>query len=245
MKRLPALLRILAFVCLLAFLISPMSFAPLLSMAAQGNGPVIYERQSLWVLALQHLGIVFAATIIASAIAIAMAIFVTRRSGTELLPLARSVVNIGQTFPPVAVLALAVPATGFGVVPTFLALFLYAMLPIFENTLTGLSTLPRDVQEAAKGVGMTGTQRLFSVELPLCLPLILAGIRVAVVISLSTATIGSTVAAPTLGEVIIAGLQSNNFAYVLQGAVVVAMMAVLIHDALYALERRLSAIRSA
>lgn len=240
MKWLPTLLRALAFWLLAAFLVTPRSFAPLFSGLAQGTAPAIYDRASLLMLAAQHLALVFVATVAAGVLAIALAILVTRRFGTELLPFARSVVNIGQTFPPVAVLALAVPATGFGVVPTFLALFLYALLPIFENTLTGLTNLPRDVQEAARGVGMTGWQRLFSVELPLCLPLILAGVRVAAVISLSTATIGSTVAAPTLGEVIIAGLQSNNLAFVLQGALVVAVMAILIHDALFALERHLA-----
>ncbi len=67
-----------------------------------------------------------------------LGIFVTRPSGSEFLPLSRSLVNIGQTFPPVAVLAIAVPLVGFGEKPTFIALFLYGLLPIFENTLTGL-----------------------------------------------------------------------------------------------------------
>ena len=134
----------------------------------------------------------------------------TRPFGAEFLPLSRSLANIGQTFPPVAVLALAVPMLGFGTAPTLVALFLYGLLPIFENTLTGLTTLPPAVTDAAKGVGMTGWQRLLKVELPLALPVILAGIRLSTVISLSTATIGSTVAARTLGEVIIAGLTASN-----------------------------------
>ena len=113
------------------------------------------------------------------------------------------------------------------------------LLPIFENTLTGLTTLPPAVVEAARGSGMTNSQRLLQVELPLALPVILAGIRLSVVISIATATIGSTVAASTLGEVIIAGLLSNNLAFVLQGGLVVATMAVLIYDALSALERQL------
>ena len=169
-----------------------------------------------------------------------MAIFVTRRQGAEFLPLSRSLVNIGQTFPPVAVLALAVPIFGFGDKPTLIALFLYGLLPIFENTLTGLTTLPPSVTEAARGVGMTDRQRLTQVELPLATPVILAGIRLSVVISVATATIGSTVAAWTLGEVIIAGLQSNNLAFVLQGGLVVAALAVLIYDAFSAVERVLS-----
>ena len=111
------------------------------------------------------------------------------------------------------------------------------MLPIFENALTGLTTLPPSVMEAARGAGMTGFQRLVRIEIPLASPVMLAGIRLSVVIGLATATIGSTVAAKTLGEVIIAGLQSNNLAFVLQGGLVVAALAVLIYDAFSALER--------
>ena len=138
-------------------------------------------------------------------------------------------------------LAIAVPLLGFGTAPTLVALFLYGLLPIFENALTGLTTLPPDVTDAALGVGMTGPQRLLQVELPLALPVILAGIRLSVVVSVATATIGSTVAAHTLGEVIIAGLLNDNTAWVLQGGLVVAVMAVLIYDALAGVEGLLMA----
>ena len=154
---------------------------------------------------------------------------VTRPSGRDFLPLARTVASVGQTFPPVAVLALAVPVMGFGTGPTMLALFLYGLLPIFENTLAGLAGLPPQVIEAARGMGMTPAQRLWRVELPLALPVILSGVRLSAVIALSTATIGSTVAARTLGEVIIAGLLSSNTAFVVQGGVVVGILALLIH----------------
>ena len=129
---------------------------------------------------------------------------------------------------------------GFGAAPTFVALFLYGLLPIFENALTGLTGLQPTVRDAARGMGMTGTQRLVQVELPLALPVILAGIRLSTVISLATATIGSTVAASTLGEVIIAGLLTSNVAFVLQGGLVVGILAVLIYDAFLFLERRLA-----
>jgi osmoprotectant transport system permease protein len=152
-------------------------------------------------------------------------------------------VNIGQTFPPVAVLALAVPLVGFGERPTLIALFAYGLLPIFENTLVGLRTCPQSVLDAARGMGMSPRQRLASVELPLAMPLILEGIRLSLVISVGTATIGSTVAAKGLGEVIIAGLLSNNTAFVLQGGLVTGLMAVLLYDGMAALERRLTATR--
>ena len=91
--------------------------------------------------------------------------------------------------------------------------------------------------DAARGMGMSPAQRLWKVELPLALPVILAGIRLSVVINLGTATIGSTVAAKGLGEVIIAGLQSSNTAFILQGGVIVGLLAVLVYDALGGIER--------
>jgi osmoprotectant transport system permease protein len=86
-------------------------------------------------------------------------------------------------------------------------------------------------------MGMTGPQRLVRVELPLALPIILSGVRLSTVISLATATLGSTVAARTLGEIIIAGLSASNTAFVMQGGLIVAVLAVLIYDGLSALER--------
>lgn len=236
-KRLPFILRLLILVLLVAFLARPQWFAPVLRPFTENGAPAIYVQSSLLSLTLSHLLVVFAATIAASIVAIGLAILVTREAGREFLPLSRSLVNIGQTFPPVAVLALTVPMLGFGEWPTLIALFLYGLLPIFENALTGLTTLPTSILEAARGTGMTGRQRLLKVELPLAFPLILGGIRLSIVISLATATIGSTVAARTLGEVIIAGLQSNNLAFVLQGGVLVAVLAVLIYDSLLFAER--------
>jgi osmoprotectant transport system permease protein len=233
----PALARFAALLLLVAFVSAPQWFEPVFKPLTENGAPAIYNRGSLLSLTLSHLSIVAIATAAAAVLAVTLAILVTRPFGAEFLPLSRSLVNIGQTFPPVAVLALSVPAVGFGETPTLIALFLYGLLPIFENTLTGLATLPAPVIEAAKGVGMTGWQRLVKVELPLALPVILAGIRLAAVIGLATATIGSTVAAKTLGEVIIAGLLSNNLAFVLQGGLIVAVLAVLIHDAFGALER--------
>jgi len=164
---------------------------------------------------------------------------VTRPGGAQFLPLSRTLVNIGQTFPPVAVLAVAVPLVGFGEKPTLIALFAYGLLPIFENTLAGLRTCPPQVLEAAAGMGMSAGERLRAVELPLAMPLILEGVRLSLVINVGTATIGSTVAAKGLGEVIIAGLLSNNTAFILQGGLVTGLMAVLLYGALEALERRL------
>jgi len=234
------LLRACLLALLLALVLRPGWFAPLFAPLAPAGGPVIYARSSLLSLSLSHLGLVALASVAATLVAVTLAIFVTRPVGASFLPLSRTITNIGQTFPPVAVLALAVPALGFGAGPTLVALFLYGLLPIFENAITALSTLPSATMEAARGMGLNRWQRLWRVELPLALPVILTGIRLSVVIALGTATIGSTVAARTLGEVIIAGLLTNNTAYVLQGGLIVGLFAVLIYDAMAQLERFLS-----
>ncbi|WP_386167160.1 ABC transporter permease [Sulfitobacter pontiacus] len=234
------LLRACLLALLLALVLRPDWFAPLFAPLAPAGGPVIYARSSLLSLSLSHLGLVALASVAATLVAVTLAIFVTRPVGASFLPLSRTITNIGQTFPPVAVLALAVPALGFGAGPTLVALFLYGLLPIFENAITALSTLPPATMEAARGLGLNRWQRLWRVELPLALPVILTGIRLSVVIALGTATIGSTVAARTLGEVIIAGLLTNNTAYVLQGGLIVGLFAVLIYDAMAQLERYLS-----
>lgn len=220
-----------------AFLVAPGLFAPLFRPFAPSDAPPIYAQTPLLTLAVTHLLLVAAATTIAAAIALGLAVAATRPAGRDVLPFARSVVRIGQTFPPVAVLALAVPILGFGAVPTLIALVLYGLLPIFETALTGLEDLDPALMEAARGMGLTDRQRLVRVELPLALPMILSGIRLAAVIGLATATIGSTVAASTLGEVIISGLLTGNTAYVLQGGLAVSALALLIDGGFRSLER--------
>ncbi|WP_279482536.1 ABC transporter permease [Aureimonas sp. SK2] len=243
MKLAAPLARVLALALLAAALLAPDAFAPLLRPLTSNGAAPIYTQTSLLSLTLSHLELVAAAISAAFVVATSLAVLVTRRFGADFLPLSRSIVNVGQTFPPVAVLALAVPAVGFGLAPTLIALFLYGLLPIFENAVAGLRAAGPPVIEAARGVGLTPRQRLLRVELPLALPLIVSGLRLSVVVGLGTATIGSTVGAPTLGEVIIAGLLSGNLAFVVQGAVIVGLLAVLSFDALTLLERRLAVPR--
>jgi len=232
-------LRILACLLLAAFLLSPQSFAPLFAPLSQHGAPPIYDQGNMLTLALAQLGTVLLAAAGSTIVAVGLGVFVTRASGADFLPLSRTLVNIGQTFPPVAVLAIAVPLVGFGEAPTLIALFAYGLLPIFENTIAGLQTCPPAIIDAANGMGMSARQRLMSVELPLAMPLILEGIRLSLVINVGTATIGSTVAAKGLGEVIIAGLLSDNTAFILQGGLVTGLMAILLYDAMAAVERRI------
>ncbi|WP_449396070.1 ABC transporter permease [Devosia riboflavina] len=237
------LFRLAVILLLGLFLARPDWFSWLFAPLTRNGQAAIYTQNSLLNLTLNHLAIVAAATLAGTVVAISLAILVTRPAGREFLPLSRTLANAGQTFPPVAVLALAVPVLGFGTAPTLLALFLYGLLPIFENSLAGIGAVSPDVQEAARGTGMTDSQRLLRVELPLALPTILAGIRISAVISMGTATIGSTVAASTLGETIVAGLINSNLAFVAQGALVVGALAILVNDSLSAVERHFSRYR--
>ncbi|WDD94165.1 ABC transporter permease [Burkholderia sp. FERM BP-3421] len=237
--------RALAAAALLALLLRPGWFAPLFAPLVEHGAPAIYDRASLLDLALAHLALVAVSSAAGALVALAAGVFVTRPAGAAFLPIARSIANIGQTFPPVAVLALAVPAVGFGAKPVLLALTLYGLLPVFESTLAGLQQIPAPTLDAARGMGLNGRQRLLAVELPLALPVILNGLRLAVIINLGTATIGSTVAAQGLGDVIIAGLQTSNTAFVLQGGLVVALLAVLVYDALGWVARRLAPVTAA
>jgi osmoprotectant transport system permease protein len=236
--RFATLLRCAALALLVTFLLVPQRFAPLFAPLTQYGAPPIYDQGNLLSLALAHLGTVCLAAAASTLVAVTLGILVTRPSGREFLPLSRTLVNIGQTFPPVAVLAVTVPLVGFGEKPTLIALFAYGLLPIFENTIVGLQTCPPAILEAASGMGMSARQRLFRVELPLAMPLILEGVRLSLVINVGTATIGSTVAAKGLGEVIIAGLLSNNTAFILQGGLVTGLMAILLYDGMAAFEKR-------
>ncbi|EGT4354554.1 ABC transporter permease [Cronobacter sakazakii] len=188
----------------------------------------VYLQESFVALTLSHLGLVAAAGAVSVACGVAVGIAVTRPWGREFRALAETLAAAGQTFPPVAVLAIAVPVMGFGREPAIVALILYGLLPVLQGTLAGLSAVPEDVKEVARGVGMSRAQILRKVELPLASGVMLAGIRTSVIINIGTATIASTVGASTLGTPIIIGLSGFNTAYVIQGAVLVALAAVLV-----------------
>jgi osmoprotectant transport system permease protein len=200
---------------------------PLLQQAFPGVEPVVYNRDSFLALFLSQLGLVAAASLAASLVGVALAIFVTRPAGRDFRAMVNALVTIGQTFPPAAVLAITVPMVGFGARPTIIALFLYGLLPIVENAVAGLEGVASGAREAAQGMGLSAWQLLRDIELPLAAPVILAGIRVSVTIAIGTATIGSTVGALTLGTPIFDGLVANKTPFVLQGAVLVALFAIL------------------
>ena len=225
---------------LFAALLSDMpALRPLFRWAFPEARPAIYDRDSFLALFLSHLAIVAVASAAASAAGIALAVFVTRPFGRDFRAIADTLATVGQTFPPVAVLALTVPAVGFGAEPTVIALFLYGLLPILANAIAGLEEVPAAVREAALGMGLSPSQVLRRIELPLAAPVILAGIRTSVTISIGTATIGSTVGAVTFGTPIFDGLVADKLPFVIEGAVLVGLFAILT-DMLFArLEARL------
>lgn len=192
----------------------------------------MYRQQGFLQLTLEHLALVAASSAISFALGLAIGIAGTRRAGREFRPLLESVVAIAQTVPPVAVLAIAVPAIGFGALPALVALALYGLLPIVQATTSGLEAIEAPVREAAAGLGLGAWHRLWQVELPLAWPVIGAGLRTSVAINVGTATVASTVGAQTLGTPIIVGLSGFNTAYVVQGALVAALLAVVVDQAL-------------
>jgi osmoprotectant transport system permease protein len=223
----------------IALLFGMPALAPLFRWAFPGVTPPVFDRASFFSLFLSHLGLVVAGSAAATAIGVGLAVLATRSAGRDFRPMINALATVGQTFPPAAVLALAVPALGFGPRPTFVALFLYGLLPIVENTIAGLDDVSGAVRDAALGMGLSARQLLVSVELPLAAPAILAGIRVSVTIAIGTATIGSTVGALTLGTPIFDGLAANKLPYVIEGAVLVALFAILADMIFARLEYRL------
>jgi osmoprotectant transport system permease protein len=216
-----------------ALLLRMNELRPALHWAFPGIEPVVYQRSSFLALFVSHLALAAAASGAAMLAGISLAVFVTRLGGRDFRAIVNALATVGQTFPPAAVLALAVPAVGFGAKPTIIALFLYGLLPIIENAITGLEGVPQAVREVAGGLGLSAWQQLRDVDLPLAAPVILPGVRVSVTIAIGTATIGSTVGALTLGTPIFNGLVANKLPYVLEGAVLVAVFAI-ITDMLFA-----------
>jgi osmoprotectant transport system permease protein len=198
---------------------------------------LLYPRADPAWLVGEHLLLVGISSILAVLVGVGTGILVTRPRGRQFLPAAERLAAVVQTFPPAAVLALSVPALGFGFAPTIAALFLYSVLPIIRNTLGGIALVSADAVEAARGMGMTPAQVLVKVELPLAMPVILAGVRTSVIVNVGTATIGATIGAGGLGAPIISGLVNQNPAFLTEGTVIVGLLALTIDTAFSAMER--------
>ena len=173
---------------------------------------------------LQHIGLTFISLLIAVIIGVPLGIFITRKR--KLAAIVLGFTGILQTIPSIALLGFMIPLLGIGPVPAIVALFLYALLPIVRNTFTGITNVDQAVIESARGMGMTKNQILTKVELPLSMPVILAGIRTATVINVGVATLASYIGAGGLGEFIFGGIALNNTNMILAGAIPAALLAI-------------------
>ncbi|MFB6457255.1 ABC transporter permease/substrate-binding protein [Chitinophaga sp. Hz27] len=172
-----------------------------------------------------HTGLTFISVLIAIAIGLPAGIIITRRK--KLAAPVLGIAGVLQTIPSIALLGFMIPLLGIGPKPAIVALFLYALLPIIRNTYTGIQGVDPAVTEAATGMGMSSRQLLMKVQLPLAMPVILAGIRTATVINVGVATLAAYIAAGGLGEFIFGGIALNNTNMILAGAIPAALLAIL------------------
>jgi len=202
---------------------------------------MIRNRAEVFHLTLEHLGLVAVAMLIAVLIAVPLGIALTRRRALRRWVLGAA--NVIQTVPSLALFGFLIPVPfvgGIGARTAIVALTLYALLPILRNTYAGLSGVDPAVVEAARGMGMTGRQMLWQVEVPLSLGVILAGIRVATVICVGVATIAAAIGAGGLGTYIFRGVAMVDNQVILAGAIPAAALAVLADVGLGWAERRLA-----
>lgn len=193
-------------------------------------------QQSLWAFmvqqsdklasqTLEHIGLTFISLIIAVIIGLPLGIFIARKKQYSGIVL--GIAGVLQTIPSIALLGFMIPLLGIGAKPAIVALFIYALLPIIRNTYTGILGVDGFVTEAATAMGMSRRQILVKVQLPLAMPVILAGIRTATVINVGVATLASYIAAGGLGEFIFGGISLNNTNMILAGAIPAALLAIL------------------
>ena len=150
------------------------------------------------------------------------------------------IASVLQTIPSLALLALMIPFFGVGKFPAIIALFIYSLLPILRNTFIGMKNVDRNYRDVAKGMGMTNLQSIFTVELPIAIPTIMAGIRLAAVYVIAWATLASYIGAGGLGDLIFSGLNNFQPPLIIAGTVPVILMALIIDQLLGLLEDRMT-----
>ncbi|MDQ0158306.1 ABC transporter permease/substrate-binding protein [Alkalibacillus salilacus] len=187
---------------------------------------VFQNRQGeLWQALIEHIQISLIALFFAVLIAVPLGIYLTRK-GRISEPII-GVAAVAQTVPSLALLGLFIPLFGIGKVPAVIALVLYALLPVLRNTYTGILEVERSLIEAATAMGMNTRKRLMKVELPIALPVIMAGIRTSMVLIVGTTTIAALIGAGGLGDLILLGIDRNDTALIILGAIPAALLALL------------------
>ncbi|GHD91554.1 MULTISPECIES: osmoprotectant ABC transporter permease OsmY [Pseudocitrobacter] len=213
-----------------------------LALLAWGIGlDTIKARQvDLIYLGQQHLKLVFISMFFALLVGIPSGILLSRPAAKGIAEYVMQIFNVGNTLPPLAVLALAMVVIGIGDIPAIVALFLASLLPIVRNTYSGLKSVPPSLIEAANGIGMTKWQRLWQVELPNSWPVMLSGIRIATAINVGTAPLAFLIGASSYGELIFPGIYLNDFPTLILGATATALFALILDSLLAWLGRVLS-----
>lgn len=184
-----------------------------------------------------HIMLVFVSMIAALVVGLPAGIFLSRPSMEGRAERFMQFFNIGNTIPPLAVLAIALSILGIGSGPAIFALFLASLLPIVRNTYEGLRNVQGSLKEAAVGIGMTPRQVLFKVELPNAVPIIVGGVRVALAINVGTAPLAFLIGANSLGSLIFPGIALNNQPQLLLGAACTALLALLLDAAVSLISR--------
>jgi len=182
-----------------------------------------------------HIQLVFFSMLIAIVLGIGLGILITRVPKLSTVVLGGA--GIMQTIPSLALLGFMIPIFGIGVNTAIAALFLYSLLPIIRNTYTGIKDVNKATVEAAKGMGMTSLQVLIKVELPLAIPMIMAGVRTAAVINVGTATLAAFIGAGGLGDFIFLGITRGIDGLILLGAIPAALLAIVLEIFFTYLER--------
>lgn len=184
----------------------------------------------------EHLYISLTAVLFGILVAVPLGILLSRMKKGA--PLIIGVANIIQTLPSLAVLAFFIPLLGVGKTPAIVALFFYSVLPILRNTYTGIQSVNPNLLESGRGIGMTVWERMFLVEFPLALPIIMAGIRTASVYLIGWATLASFIGGGGLGDYIFIGLNLYQTEYIIAGAIPVIIMAILVDLVFSAIEKK-------
>ncbi len=176
----------------------------------------------------EHIAMVVTALGLSIIVGIPLGIMLTRPSLRYPGKIAENIVNVGQTVPSLAILAIAFVYLGFGFRTAVFALWLYSILPILRNTYAGITSIQPDILESARGMGMSRIRILILIELPLALPVIMAGIRTSLVILVGTATLATFIGAGGLGDLIATGISVRRNILVFTGASLSALLAILL-----------------
>lgn len=176
----------------------------------------------------EHIQLTLVSTVLVLLIAIPMGIFLTRPYARVVTPPALALFNVGQAVPSIGLIALLAIVWDIGFWPAVVALVAYTVLPVLRNTMVGLTQVDASVIESARGMGMTRAMVLARIELPLAVPIIMAGLRTALTINVGTATLGTFIGAGGLGGLIVAGFVQNRPLITVVGAILVAVLALTI-----------------